>query len=299
MAERLRPALLFDMIDAALPADLKPRVLVVGSLAAAYHFRDQIHHEGITTKDADCVIHPAGAVDECRQIATQLLAAGWRRTAKCHPQPSAEPHKALRTIRLYPPNTDAFFLEMLAFPDSVQREIVTWIPFRLSDGWYGLPSFRFLGLAEHGWRQTETGVHYAAPEMMALANLLSHPRVGTARMGEPIGGRSLLRSVKDLGRVLALAWLTGRDETETWTARWETALRARFGEEAGSMAKVADRGLRELLEDGGALDEARHAVDIGLLAGKAITEDQLRATGQRLLADVLVPLAARFTTGTS
>lgn len=299
MADRLQPALLFDMIARVLPGELKPRILVVGSLAAAYRFRDQIHHDGITTKDADCVIHPAGAVDECRQIAEQLLAVGWRRTDKCHPQERAEPRDALRTIRLYPPGTDAFFLEMLAFPDAGQREAVTWIPFRLSDGWYGLPSFRFLGLAEHGWLETENGLHYAAPEMMALANLLAHPRLGTATMSEPIGGRVLLRSAKDLGRVLALAWLTGRDDTDAWTQRWETALRERFDAEAGTLAGIADRGLRELLDDGDALDQARHAVDVGLLAGKAITVDQLRVSGQRLLADVLVPLAARFGMGTA
>jgi hypothetical protein len=136
VADRLQPALLFDMIARALPVELKPRLLVVGSLTAAYRFRRQIHHDGITTKDADCVIHPAGAVDECRQIAEQLLTAGWRRTARCHPQERAEPHDALRTIRLYPPSTDAFFPEMLAFPDAGQREAMTWIPCQFSDGWY-------------------------------------------------------------------------------------------------------------------------------------------------------------------
>jgi hypothetical protein len=297
VADRLQPALLFDMIARVLPGELKPRILVVGSLAAAYRFRDQIHHDGITTKDADCVIHPAGVVDECRRIAERLLAAGWRRTDKCYPQERAEPRNALRTIRLYPPGTDAFFLEMLAFPDAGQREAMTWIPFRLSDGWYGLPSFRFLGLAEHGWLETENGLHYAAPEMMVLANLLAHPRLGTATMSEPIGGRVLLRSAKDLGRVLALAWLTGRDGTETWTPSWEEALRGRFGAEAGTLAEVAGYGLRELLDDGDALEQARHAVDVGLLAGKDITVDQLRASGQRLLADVLVPLVTRFGMG--
>lgn len=97
--------------------------------------------------------------------------------------------------------------------------------------------------------------------------------------------------------MLALVWLIGRDDTEAWTSRWEAALRERFDEEAGTLAEVAGRGLRELLDDGDALEQARHAVDVGLLAGKDITVDQLRASGQRLLADVLVPLAARFGMG--
>lgn len=291
MSERLDPTVLFNMIDHYLPVDLKPNVLVVGSLAAAYHFRSQLHLRGITTKDADCVIHPAGAVEECREIAERLLAAGWYRTAKCRPQTLAEPHDTLWAIRLYPPSTEAFFIELLAFPNAEQRESKVWLPCKLSDGWYGLPSFRFLGLVGHGWKTAENGLNYAAPEMMALANLLSHPRVGTETMGELIGGRELLRSAKDLGRVLAIAWFTGREGTELWMPRWEEALRTRFGAEAGALAESVGSGLRELLADPGALDEARHAVDVGLLNGKDVTLENLRVTGQRLLVDVIQPLA--------
>gem|GEM_PF-4272606 len=97
-----------------------------------------------------------GELDECRQIAEQLLAAGWRRTARCHPQERAEPHDALRTIRLYPPSTDAFFLEMLAFPDAGQREAMTWIPCQLSDGWYVLLPHNFHRFEDLKLRTSET-----------------------------------------------------------------------------------------------------------------------------------------------
>lgn len=297
MSERLDPRVLFDMIAHDLPDELRPNILVVGSLAAAYHFREKIHRDGIATKDADCVIHPAGAQEECRQIATRLLKDGWRRTSECRPRAQAEPIDALRLIRLNPPRTEAYFVEILAFPEVEQRERVLWIPCQLSDGWYCLPSFRFLGVTERGWRQAENGLHYAAPEMLSLANLLAHPNVGTAVMSGWIGGRPLLRSAKDLGRVLALAWLTGRDGTEAWLQDWEDALRARFAEEAQVLALTAGDGLRELLADRGALDHARHAVDIGLLAGNDVTLEGLRATGLRLVADVLDPLAERFGRG--
>jgi hypothetical protein len=67
---------------------------------------------------------------------------------------------------------------------------VRWIPFQLSDGWYCLPSFRYLGLTGRDWKQAENGLHYAAPEMLALANLLAHPKVGTKKMSGQIGNRT-------------------------------------------------------------------------------------------------------------
>ncbi|MDO9020189.1 MAG: hypothetical protein Q8S73_16775 [Deltaproteobacteria bacterium] len=294
MSERLDPRMLFEMIAHDLPGELRPHVLVVGSLAAAYHFRDTIHRDGIATKDADCVIHPAGALMECQAIATQLLSDGWRRRDDCSPREQPEPDTALRAIRLNPPSTEAYFIELLAFPDVGQKEAVRWIPFQLSDGWYCLPSFRYLGLTGRDWKQAENGLHYAAPEMLALANLLAHPEVGTRKMSGQIGNRTLLRSAKDLGRVLALAWLTSRSGIEAWVQSWEEALRERFPEEAPELALSAGAGLRELLADDDALDQARHAVDVGLLAGKDVTLENLRATGQRLLDDALQPLAERL-----
>ncbi len=294
MSDRLDPRMLFEMIAHDLPDELRPHVLVVGSLAAAYHFRDAIHRDGIATKDADCVIHPAGALTECQAIATQLLSDGWRRRDDCSPRERPEPDTELRAIRLNPPSTEAYFIELLAFPDVGQKEAVRWIPFQLSDGWYCLPSFRYLGLTGRDWKQAENGLHYAAPEMLALANLLAHPKIGTKKMSSPIGNRTILRSAKDLGRVLALAWLTSRRGTEAWVQSWGEALRERFPEESSRLSLSAGDGLRALLEDDLALDEAHYAVDVGLLAGKGVTMENLRATGQQFLADVLQPLAQRF-----
>lgn len=46
--------------------------------------------------------------------------------------------------------------------------------------------------------------------MMALANLLEHPTIGASTMSSPIGGKTLKRANKDLGRVLAIATLSGQ-----------------------------------------------------------------------------------------
>ena len=295
MPDELDPTLLFDMLDASVPRNSQPHILVVGSLAAAYHHRDQLKNRAVNTKDADVIIHPAGAIKESKRIAQQLLDDGWRRTEKGSPSAASVPAAELRAIRLYPPKSEAFFIELLAFPERTQKTLKTWVRLELDDGWYGLPSFRFLGLAEVHVQTATNGLRYAAPSMMALGNLLSHPKMGLETMTQPIGGRTLRRAAKDLGRVLALARLATREDTEKWPDEWEGALRRIFGEdECRALAKDVGSGLRELFENPDAVDEARHAVDVGLLSGFGITGDQLKALGQQLLADAIDPVAARF-----
>lgn len=59
-------------------------------------------------------------------------------------------------------------------------------------------------------------------------------------------------------------------------------------------SKAVGAGLRALLVDAFVLEEARHAVDVGLLAGYQITTEQLVAIGHQLLADAVEPLAHVF-----
>jgi hypothetical protein len=119
----------------------------------------------------------------------------------------------LRAIRLAPPDSDAYFLELLNVPATDQTIAKQWMPVKLDDGWYGLPSFRFMGLTAYFRRKSAAGLEYAAPSMMALSNLLAHHEIGISRIdaGETAG---VLRSAKDLGRVISLAHLAGREATE-------------------------------------------------------------------------------------
>jgi hypothetical protein len=290
MNDRLNPSVMFDLIAAHVPADLKSNILIVGSLAAAYHHRDSLVSGGVRTKDADVMIQPAGALTECRAIAQRLLHDGWRRTDKCFPR-GTNTDPELRAIRLYPPASTAYFVELLTFPEQAQTASLQWVPIELADGWYGLPSFRFLGVVQHGRLTSSQGLMYASPAMMALANMLSHRTLGVERMSEPIGGRSLLRSAKDLGRILALSRLASRDDVSLWAEQWASALRRSFPHEYETLSKEAGGGLRALLADPVALEEARHAIDVGLLAGYQITIEQLIAIGRQLLADAVEPLA--------
>jgi hypothetical protein len=283
---------LFDRIASELPSELLEHVFVAGSLAAACHFADTLEGRGVKTKDADLVIHPGRDVESAARIARTLLANGWRPRDDCFPKPQPDPADELRAIRLYPPDHSDYFVELLNVPQPGEAEAKSWVAIQLDDGWYGLPSFEFLALLAVDREKSEAGLEYATPCMMALANLLSHPELGTARMSTPIDDRSILRSAKDLGRVLALASLAGDDETETWAQRWRFALETCYPDRWHVLAARVGDGLRALLLDSSALEEAWFTCTTGLLSGKNVTLEQLRATAERLIADCIEPLQA-------
>ena len=289
---QLDPRAIFALIAAQVPNDLHDHLLIIGSLAAAYHYRERLLVDTVNTKDADVVVQPAGALDECRIIATRLLDAGWERRRGCVPAKTSDAVDGHHVIRLHPPGTDLYFVELLAFPDDQQQVPKQWIPIELADGWYALPAFQHLRLVALEQRTSEEGVHYAAPEMMALSNLLAHPTIEEKkRITDPIDGRKLLRSAKDLGRVLALARLADRADVEAWPAIWEKALRAKYPEtEVPGLGARAGDGIRALLSHREAFEDAHFAVDVGLLRGHAVSVDQLRAIAEQLLADALDPL---------
>jgi hypothetical protein len=289
VSEDVDPALLFKMLSRHLPPDLLPNAFIAGSLAAAYHFRDRLIGGVINTKDADVVVQPAGAITECQAIARRLLAEGWRRERRCiarktpTPDPGIPADKWLNAVRLHPKQSDAYFLELIGLPEVGQTKPLYWAPCELDDGWYGLPCFRYMGLLAEGPESSIFGLSYASPAMMALANLLSHPTLEPHQtMGDLHYGRVIMRSAKDLGRVLALAWLTPLDELREWAPRWRQALRRRFPADQGALAQTVGLGLRRLVADADALEQARHSVDSGLLRGHGLGADQLRATAEQL-----------------
>ena len=286
---KLDPKVLFERIANDVPKELHPNLFVTGSLAAAYHFQSQIEGRAINTKDADLVVHPAGDVKSCREMAQRLIKNSWRRTDECFPMSATDPTDHLRAIRLYPPESNAYFIEFLNIPEKDQNESKRWVRIKLLDGWYGLPSFRFLGVAAIDRIVSHVGLEYANPPMMALANLLSHPEVGKSRI-ESGNLKGLLRSAKDLGRVIALAHLSGREETERWVDPWLNAIKTCFPEQWRYLLNDLGKGLEELIDDDNALEETRLTTDVGILNGMNISSDQLNAIGQRLINDVVEPL---------
>lgn len=105
---KLDPNVLFKRIASDVPSDLHQHLFVAGSLAAAYHYRSQLQGQAINTKDADLVVHPAGDVASCREMAERLLENNWRRTEECYPMQSAKPVDRLRAIQFRASSARAF-----------------------------------------------------------------------------------------------------------------------------------------------------------------------------------------------
>jgi hypothetical protein len=287
---KLDPVVLFRTLCNDIPQDLRFDVFVTGSLAAAYAFKVRLMGQAVNTKDADLLIHPAGNVDSARKMAERLLKMGWRPTDQC--KPLAEMPSDVETlwaIRLMPPGSNDYFIEFLNVPAEEQAAPKLWIPVQLSGGWYGLPSFKFMGLLAWFRRASDEGLEYAAPEMMALSNLLSHPAVDDVEI-ESGEFRGLRRCAKDLGRVLALAYLSGRDETEAWLDHWRESLARCFPLTWRKHARGSGAGLREMLADDDVMEQARKTTESGLLSGMGIDIVALRGIGERLLVDVVEPL---------
>lgn len=289
--EAVNPDVVLAQVVSAIPAELRRHIVIIGSLAAAYWFADEAAL-AVRTKDIDSVLTPrASAGDTGRMIADGLLGTGWtpKRTGKFSaPGTSQTPVENLPALRLHPPNTDAWFLELLTEPESEMDASAgrRWMRFVLSNGeHYGLPSFQFTSIATHGARETRFGVRAARPEMMALANLLEHPRIRP----DLIEGTRIRRSNKDLGRVLALAWLSDA-AIEGWPEAWAEALLARFPSSWRELARRAGEGLRHLLDSPEDMQQAAQTCAAGLLANRNVTSEQLAAAGERLLAFAVVDL---------
>ncbi len=284
-----------QQVAEAVPRELRREIIIVGSLAAAYHSFGRDLGGEITTKDVDGMLSPnARATRNGREIAERLLEAGW--TLKKHQKwgklgDASTPTDELPILRLHPPGNTEWVLELAAAPPPGNSAPKLLERVSTTHGDFTLYSFRFLALAEEDPLESDFGILYARPEMMAMANLLHHPRIGP----ELIAGTQERRSNKDLGRVLALAWLaTARngDALDEWHPRWLAGLKSRFPIEWQELALHAGDGLRILLDDKHKLDfdEATRLSNLSLLRGLDLGVDHLRATARRVLGDALRPL---------
>ena len=138
---------------------------MTGSLAAAYAFKIRLRGQAVNTKDADLLVHPAGNVNAAQHLAERLLDLGLAPTDQCKPLPELPDDAGkLWAIRLMPPASDDYFIEFLNVPVEEQAESKRWIPVRLNGGWYGLPSFKFMGLLAWSRRRWTKGSNTPAPK---------------------------------------------------------------------------------------------------------------------------------------
>ena len=281
-------------IAESLPHEARESVIVVGSLAAGFHFFAGSPERQLRTKDADCMIATEKAVVVATNITEHLFADNWQlRTDGDFGKPGTAdtPDSELPVVRLFPPAENEWFLELLSCPNdgtiTKGREFKRLVT---SQGHFALCSFGYFALLEFEPIGTQHGIRLASPEMMALCNLLHHPKISDTRMSEPISGRSIKRSNKDLGRVVALAYLTTERDPDAlldWPEKWRRALLEKFSSEATELMMRAGDVLRALLNSEPDLDEALHTVQVGLLAAMRIELQAFQLTGERLMRDVI------------
>ena len=304
-ATAVSPAEAIARVATAVPKAIRGNIIIIGSLAAGYQLlRGEPEHQ-VRTKDVDCVIAPlVAAVQKAPQLTEALLAHGWTpRGAGEHSTPgnAGTPLNELPAVRLYPPGSTDWFIELLTVPQSETERGKSWTRIALKNGeHYGLPSFPFTELATWAADRTEFGIACARPEMMALANLLEHPAIRPETIsGALFVDHEIKRSNKDLGRALAIAHLTPADDLDEWPQLWRAGLQACFPATWRDLAARAGDGVRALLVSPGDLQEAVFTCNNGLLANRNVEAEALRVTGERLLAFALEPLAAMSRVGSS
>ncbi len=293
------PAKVLRQIAEAIPADCRENLIIIGSLAAGYHFFGEDANVMVRTKDADCLLSPrVRAIPAAISITERLFQEKWQfRPDEKWSKPGDEntPDDQLPAVRLNPPGNSEWFVELLTVPESASDAGKRWLRLKTSGGHFGLCSFGFLALANYKPIPTRLGIAIARPELMALANLLEHPEIRPETMSGLIAARQIRRSNKDLGRVLAIARLSiGKNEDALleWPAIWREALEDRFPGKWRALAQRCGRGLRQLLASPNDLDEATHTCVNGLLASVPPTVEQLRIVAQRLMQDAIEAMDA-------
>lgn len=301
LTDLLTPADVLEQVAKALPPEVRAHVIIIGSLAAGYHFFGEDGAAAIRTKDVDCLLSPhAKAVSAAAVIAQEMRKSHWTQREDAQWGKPGDPSTAteiLPMVRLKPPSADGWFLELLSAPPQYQlgQAGKRLERIRTDEGDYAICSFGYLSLVEYMPLETPYGIRVARPEMMALANMLHHPAIGD----DVIGGTSYKRSNKDLGRVLALAHLAimrdrknGTDEFAQWPITMWHALTQKFESHAGELARHAGTGISQLMASPGDQKQALEIANRGLLASLDIGLPAINATANRLQVEVIEELAS-------
>jgi hypothetical protein len=78
-AKDVSPRKVLAEVAAAVPADVHPNLIIIGSLAAGHWLFQGDDSFGVRTKDIDWVLSPhLSAVEKGRAVTERLLAAGWK-----------------------------------------------------------------------------------------------------------------------------------------------------------------------------------------------------------------------------
>ena len=108
-----------------VPAECLPHPVVIGSLAPAHQLLDESDETAVRTKDIDCILVPRiEAIPQGQAVADALLAAGWQHPSTgpyLAPGTAKTPDEDLPVVRLYPPDSAEWFVELLTVQDAADQ----------------------------------------------------------------------------------------------------------------------------------------------------------------------------------
>lgn len=266
---------LLRRIAERVPPDLRSNVVIIGSIATAWSFRDISGKAMVATKDIDLLLRPAiEAIATAETLAQQMLDLKWQPIYPNDRKPGSAdtPDDQLPALRLSPPEEqDGWFVELLGEPLTGQTERRAWRRFETSLGAFGLPCFRYMSVAIHGAEQSGFGIRAAVPARMALAHLLEHAVPDTTPISNLEGNPP--RFVKDVGRAIALWWLAMAQSStadEVWQMQWRETLATLYPDRNDEMKAAADAALTSA---GEYLRDAHAIAFVGVLASHGTTLD--------------------------
>lgn len=267
-----------------IPADLRPNVVVIGSIATAWAYRDVLGSGTVATKDIDLLLHPAfSAVATAASLERRFTDEGWcpRVSADRPPGTAATPDEALPVLRLEPPGGhEGWYVELLAVPLGRQTARRTWHRFVTSMGHFGLPSFRYMPVAVADPDHSPFGLLIARGANMALAHLLEHADPDLTEVST-LAGRPP-RFVKDVGRAVSLWWLANQQSVSAaadWHETWTRTVATVYPDSKDSLKQTARHGLSQL---SAYLHDAHRVATTGVLSPHGTSPEAFGRAYQRL-----------------
>ncbi len=249
-AHELDAEVLLERVAEGIPAASRASIVVIGSIAAAWAFRDLSGTASVATKDIDLLLQPSiDAVVTAEEIGRSLFDSGWspKYPQGWSPASASTPDDELPALRLSPPTGDPWFVELLAEPPHEQQASKHWRRLQTDKGHFGLPSFRQMRIAIHDAEYTPSGLRVARPAQMALAHLLEHAEPDRTT----VTNLRLPRHFKDAGRAVAHWWLAQHQlgptaATRMWMVEWRNALEAKYPDRYAENLSDARRGLESI-----------------------------------------------------